>query len=196
MHGLQKVQTSLGIQPLAERSRNNFPHPLQDLRDVHRVQGSLLRPSVHVPGHTPLHDMRGSVQPQGLWDMPPNAGEEEIPSVTMGVGIADQRFPQLVPTMHQMPHLCQLRNKQKLGRLSPSFVSVQRVWRQQKMRSVRTRTTTECVSSIAMEKRRKSNAELDSTLHSVPLLRDVQPDQRCSGLRPDGKRLHRLPATQ
>ena len=62
------------------------------------------------------------------------------------------------------------------------------------MWSVRTRTTKDGVSSITMEKRRTSNAEMGSTLHSVPLLRDVQPDQRCKGLRTGSKNLHRLPA--
>ena len=53
------------------------------------------------------------------------------------------------------------------------------------MWSVRTRTTKYGVSSIAMEKRRTRNADMGSTLHSVPLLRDVQPDQKCTGLRPE-----------
>ena len=194
MHGLQRVQTSLGIQPLAERPRNGFPHPLQDLRDVHRVQASLLRPSVHGPRHTTLHDMCGSFETQGLWGLPPNAGQEEVPGVTMDMGIKDEGIPQLVPAMHQVPHLYQLQGEQTLGGLSPSFVSVHRVWRQQRMRSVRTRTTTKCVSSIAMETRRGGSAELGSTLHGVPLLRDVQPDQKCTSLQPQGKRLHRVPA--
>ena len=102
----------------------------------------------------------------------------------------DQKFPQLVPTMHQMPHLYQLQGEQTLGGLSPSFVSVHRVWRQQKMRSVRTRTTTKCVSRVAMETLREGSAELDSTLHSVPLLRDVLPDQKCEVLCSGSKYLH------
>ena len=114
----------------------------------------------------------------------------------MDVGIKDKGIPQLVPAMHQVPHLHQLRGEQKIRGFSLGFVSMQRVWRQQTMRSVRTRTSTECVSSMAKEKRRKGSAELDSTLHSVPLLRDVQPDEKCAGLLPKSKSLHRLPATQ
>ena len=59
-----------------------------------------------------------------------------------------------------------------------SGVGEKRVWRQQRMWSVRTRTTKDGVSSITMEKRRTINAEMGSTLHSVPLLRDVQRSQR------------------
>ena len=190
MHGLQRVQTSLGIQPLAERTRNGFPHPLQDLRDVHGLQASLLRPSVHGPRHTTLHDMCGSFEPQGLWGLPPNAGQEEVPGVTMEVGIKDKGIPQLVPAMHQVPHLHHLRGEQTPRGLSPGFVSMQRVWRQQKMRSVRTRPTTECISSITMEKSRRNSTKLDSTLHSVPLLRNVLPDQKCKGLCSGSKYLH------
>ena len=113
----------------------------------------------------------------------------------MEVGIMDEGIPQLVPAMHEVPHLYQLQDEQDLEGVSPSFVSVQREWGQQKTWSVRTRITKDCVSSIAMEKRRTSNAELDSTLHSVPLLRDVQADQGCWGLRPKSKRMNQLPAT-
>ena len=183
-------QISHGIQPLAERPRNGFPHTLQDLRDAQRVQASLLRPSVHGPRHTTLHDMCGSFEPQGLWGLPPNAGQEEVPGVTMDMGIKDEGIPQLVPAMHLVPHLQQLRGEQTLRGFSPGFLSMQKVWRQQRMRSVRTRTTTECVSSITMEKRRTGGEELDSTLHSVPLLRDVLPDQRCEGLCSGSKYLH------
>ena len=190
MCGLQRIQTSHGIHPLAERPRKGFPHTLQDLRDVHRVQASLLRPSVHGPRHTTLHDMCGSFETQGLWGLPPNAGQEEVPGVTMDMGIKDEGIPQLVPAMHQVPHLHQLRGEQTLRGFSPGFVSMQRVWRQQRMRSVRTRTTTECVSSITMEKRRTGGEELDSTLHSVPLLRDVLPDQKCEVLCWESKNLH------
>ena len=108
----------------------------------------------------------------------------------MDMGIKDEGIPQLVPAMHQVPHLYQLQGEQTLGGLSPSFVSVHRVWRQQRMRSVRTITTTKCVSRVAMERRREGSAELDSTLHSVPLLRDVLPDQRCEGLCSGSKYLH------
>ena len=108
----------------------------------------------------------------------------------MDMGIKDEGIPQLVPAMHQVPHLQQLRGEQTLRGFSPGFVSMQKVWRQQRMRSVRTRTTTECVSSITMEKRRTGGAELDSTLHSVPLLRDVLPDQKCEVLCWESKNLH------
>ena len=61
----------------------------------------------------------------------------------MDMGIKDEGIPQLVPAMHQVPHLYQLQGEQALGGVSPSFVSVHSVWRQQRMRSVRTKTTTE-----------------------------------------------------
>ena len=122
MHGLQRVQTSLGIQPLAERTRNGFPHPLQDLRDVHGLQASLLRPSVHGPRQTPLHDMRGSVQPQGMWDMPPHVGETKISCVTMELGITDKGLAELVSAVHLVPHLHKLPSEQTLGGLYRSLV--------------------------------------------------------------------------
>ena len=52
-------------------------------------------------------------------------------------------IPELVPAMHRMPHLYQLQEEQARGGVSPSIVSVQSVWRQQRMRSVRTKSTTE-----------------------------------------------------
>ena len=122
MHGLPRVQTSLGIQPLAERPRDSFPQPLQKLRNVHGLQASLLRPSVHGPGQTPLHDMRGSVPPQGLWDMPPSIGEIKISCVTMEVGIEDKGLAELVSAVHLVPHLHKLPSEQTLGGLYRSLV--------------------------------------------------------------------------
>ena len=69
--------------------------------------------------------------------------QERVPCFSMAVGINDEGIPLLVPAMHQVPHLYQLQDEQALGGVSPSFVSVHSVWRQQRMRSVRTKTTTE-----------------------------------------------------
>ena len=194
MHGLQKVQTSLGIQPLPERLRNGFPHPLQDLRDVHRMQASLLRPSVHGPRHTALYEMRRSDNSAGVLHMLQDTRQENVPCFSVGLEVNHTKIPELVPTMHQLPHLYKRQSEQELQGVSPSFVSVQRVCEQQKMWSVRPGPTNDCVSRIAMEKGRRVNSELDSTLHSVPLLRNVLPDQTCKGLRSESKNLHGLPA--
>ena len=195
MHGLQRVQTSQGIQPFAERPRNGFPHPLQDLRDVHRVQASLLRPSVHDPGQQNVYTVLRAIPTQGMWDMQQDAGEEEIPCFSMEGGVKDHGSSQLVPPLLRMPHLHKMQRQQEFRGFRASILRVQAVQRDEDMHSLRPATGTKCVSSIAMETRRKSNAELDSTLHSVPLLRDVQPDQKCTGLRPESNRLHRLPTT-
>ena len=127
MHGLHIIQTSLGIQPLAERTRNGFPHPLQDLRDVHGLQASLLRPSAHGPGQTPLHDMRGSVQPQRMGDMPQHAGGTKICCITMELGITDKGLAELESAVHLVPHLHKLPSEQTLGGLYRSLVGVQAV---------------------------------------------------------------------
>ena len=75
--------------------------------------------------------------------MQQDTGQETLPRVSMEVGIKYEGIPQLVPAMHQVPHLYQLQDEQDLEGVSPSFVSVHSVWRQQRMRSVRTKTTTE-----------------------------------------------------
>ena len=75
--------------------------------------------------------------------MQQDTGQETLPRVSMEVGIKYEGIPQLVPAMHRMPHLYQLQEEPALGGVSPSFVSVHSVWRQQRMRSVRTKTTTE-----------------------------------------------------
>ena len=69
--------------------------------------------------------------------------QENVPWFSMEVGINDEGLPQLVPAMHQVPHLYQLQDEQAPGGVSPSFVSVHSVWPQQRMRSVRTNTSTE-----------------------------------------------------
>ena len=109
MHGLQRVQTSQGIQPLAERPRNGFPHPLQDLRDVRRVQASLLRPSVQCPRHEAVYEMRRSGKSPGVLHMQQDTGQETLPRVSMEVGIKYEGIPQLVPAMHRMPQMHQMR---------------------------------------------------------------------------------------
>ena len=158
------------------------------------MQASLLRPSVHGPGHTALYEMRRSDNSAGVLHMQQDTRQENVPCFSVGMEINHTKIPQLVPTMHQLPHLYKLQSEQELQGVSPSFVSVQRVCERQKMWSVRPGTTIDCVSRITVEKGRKVNFELDSTLHSVPLLRDVQPEQKFTSLQPQGKRLHRVPA--
>ena len=66
--------------------------------------------------------MRGSVEVQGMSDMQQDIGKEEIPGIAMELGIVDQKRPQLVPTMHQVPHLYKLQGEQTLEGLCPSLV--------------------------------------------------------------------------
>ena len=87
---------------------DKLEHPLQQLRDVHRVQASLLRPSAHGPGHTPLHDMRGAIRPQGMPHLQQKLRETKIPRLTMDRGVEDEGVAQLVLTLHRVPHLHQL----------------------------------------------------------------------------------------
>ena len=194
MHGLHRIQTSLSIHPLEERPRKCFPHPLQDLRDVHGLQASLLRPSVHGPGQTPLHDMRGSVQPQGMWDMPPNVGETKISCVTMELGIMDKGLAKLVFAVHRLPHLHELQGHQAVEAVRASLLLLHTVWRQERMRSLRPTTATNCVPRIAMATCRECITKLESALPRLPLLRSVPRRERSTSLRSQCKRVHRMPA--
>ena len=125
MHGLKTAQTSQRIHPLTERPRQGFPHPLQDLRNVHRMQASLLRPSVHGPGHTALYEMRRSDNSVGVLHMLQDTRQENVPCFSVGMEINHTKIPKLVPTMHKLPHLYKLQSEQELQGVSPSFVSVQ-----------------------------------------------------------------------
>ena len=87
MHCLQRVQTSLGIQPLTERPRNGFPHALQALRDLQVLPAALRRPPVDGARQAAVHDLRGTVHPQGVPRLPERTREEALSSVTMEVGI-------------------------------------------------------------------------------------------------------------
>ena len=87
MHGLQTAQTSQGIQPLTERPRKGFPHPLQDLRNVHRMQASLHRPSVHGPGHTALYEMCRSDNSAGVLHMQKDTRQGNVPCFSVEVEI-------------------------------------------------------------------------------------------------------------
>ena len=93
MHGLQTAQTSQRIHPLTERPRQGFPHPLQDLRNVHRMQASLLRPSVHGPGHTALYEMRRSDNSAGVLHMLQDTRQENVPCFSVGMEINHTKIP-------------------------------------------------------------------------------------------------------
>ena len=112
----------------------------------------------------------------------------------MEVGIKHDGFPQLVPKMQNMPEMQHVRHEQKLEGFPASIHKVQAVQLDKDMHSLRPALDSKCVSRVAMERRREDSAELDSTLHSVPMLRDVQTDKKCTRLRPEGQRLHRVPA--
>ena len=96
----------------------------------------------------------------------------------MEVGIKHEGFPQLVPKMQNMPQMQHVRHEQTLQGFRASIYRVQAVQRDKDMHSLRPATDSKCVSRVAMEKLREGSAELDSTLHSVPLLRDVQTDKK------------------
>ena len=79
MHRLQTTQTSFGIPTLQERIGNSFPHPLQELRDVHGVQALLHRPPLHGSRHEAVYEMRRSGTSSGVLQMQQDTRQENVP---------------------------------------------------------------------------------------------------------------------
>ena len=90
MHGLREEQTSLGIQTLAEKPRNGFPHPLQELRDVQGMQPHVHRPQNDGAGPEDVFGVLRSDITKAVWYMPPVPRPKKVPRFSMAVGINDE----------------------------------------------------------------------------------------------------------
>ena len=174
MHGLHRIEASLGIQPLAQRPRNGFPHSLQRLRGMHGLRQSLFRPPLDGARHQTVCTVLRAIPTPRMCDMQQDAGEEEIPCCAMGLGIMDQKFPQLVPTMHQVSHLYKLQDAQTLRGFRTSIQCVYTVQCQEALLSMRRASRARTVWRQSVASFWEEIPELDIALYSVPHMHHVR----------------------
>ena len=117
MHGLRGEQTSLGIQPLAEKPGNGFPHPLQELRDVQGMQPHVHRPQNDGAGPEDVFGVLRSDITKAVWYMPPVPDETPLSRLAMEVVALDERIAQLDLEMPSVPHLPDMQRAEGRPRL-------------------------------------------------------------------------------